>query len=193
MKNRATAVIDIDGVIANFESAFCDAFGNRNRHLYKLEERYPHLHPDLIAEWVNSEDNYVNLSPIFGGMLLIRQLEQRGFDVVLMTSRAKHLETVTKSWLTLYHIEPTYLIFQTNKAGHIRDWNDGWTLPPITLFVDDSVSQLEQVKKLNPSVTCLAWDQPWNQEYYPRIRYNGSNYLLEGNNGNGVWRDMWQK
>lgn len=194
-KNRATAVIDIDGCIADFESAFCEAFGSDNRHLYKLEDRYPHLHPDLIAEWVNSEDNYLNLRPIFGGLLLIQQLKQRGFDVVLMTSRGEHLEAVTEAWLKLYHIEPTHLIFQTNKAGHIRDWNDGWVTPPITLFVDDSVSQLEQVKKLNPSVTCLAWEQPWNMDWIPRLRYNDKDqvYRIEASIEKGKWRNLWDK
>ena len=195
MKNRATAVIDIDNVLADFESAFCDAFGYENRHLYKLEDRYPHLDENLIGEWVNSEDNYINLSPIFGGLLLIQQLKQRGFDVVLMTSRNPSLEAVTEAWLKLYHIEPTHLIFQTNKAGHIRDWNDGWVAPPITLFVDDSVSQLEQVKKLNPSVTCLAYSQPWNEGYYPRLRYNDKDqvYRIEASIKRGEWRSLWEK
>lgn len=193
MKNKATAVIDIDGVLCNFESAFCDAFGSDNRHLYKLEDRYPHLHTDLIGEWVNCEDNYVNLSPIFGGLLLIQQLKQRGFDVVLMTSRGKHLEAVTRAWLTLYHIEPKHLIFESNKAGLIQTMNE-WT-DNVTLFVDDSVSQLKQVKKLNPSVTCLAYSQPWNEGYYPRIRYSDKDqvYRMEGNNGDGKWKGMWSK
>jgi hypothetical protein len=197
MKNKATAVLDCDGVICNFESAFCDAFGYDNRHLYKLEDRYPHLHPDLITEWVNSEDNYLNLKPIFGGILLIQQLKQRGFDVVLMTARGKHLEAVTKSWLTLYHIEAK-VYFVQNKGYEISLWNsmssDGLT-PPITLFVDDSVSQLQQVKKLNPSVTCLAWEQPWNRGWFPTLRYNDKDqvYRIEGNNGDGKWKDMWSK
>ena len=194
MKNRATAVIDIDNVLADFESAFCDAFGYENRHLYKLEDRYPHLDENLIGEWVNSEGNYINLSPIFGGLLLIQQLKQRGFDVVLLTSRGKHLEAVTKAWLTLYHIEPTKLIFETDKAGRINSFNQQMKTNQVTLFVDDSVSQLEQVKKLNPSVTCLAYDQLWNQGYYPRIRYNDKDqvYRIEASIKKGEWRSLWE-
>lgn len=196
MKNKATAVIDIDGVVCDFEGAFCDAFGTKNRHLYKLEDRYPQFHPDLIGEWVNSEENYVNLSPIFGGILLIQQLKQRGFDVVLMTSRGKHLEAVTKSWLTLYHIEPDRLVFSKDKANDIYLWNDSARAPygeiECTLFVEDSVSQLEQVKKLNPSVTCLAWGQPWNEGYFPRLRYNEKEYKIEANTGFGEWKWVWQ-
>lgn len=190
MKNKVTAVIDIDGVICNFESAFCDAFGNKNRHLYKLEERYPNLNPDLISEWANSEENYRDLAPIFGGMLLIQQLKDRGFHVILMTSRGEHLRKVTESWLTQCYIDVP-VMFQTNKAGNIHDWNAGWTVPPVTVFVDDSVSQLEQVKKLNPSVTCLAWGQPWNAEYFPRLRYNETNFKIEANTGLGEWRHIW--
>lgn len=199
MKNKATAVIDIDGCIADFESAFCDAFGSDNRHLYKLEDRYPHLHPDLIAEWVNSEDNYLNLSPIFGGLLLIQQLKQHGFDVVLMTSRGKHLQAVTEAWLKLYHIEPKALIFETHKAEAILEENETCEVvfgkAPVTLFVDDSVSQLEQVKKLNPSVTCLAWGQPWNYGYFPRLRYNDTDqvYRIEASIRLGQWKEMWSK
>jgi uncharacterized HAD superfamily protein len=195
MKNRATAVLDVDGVICDFESAFCDAFGSDNRHLYKLEDRYPHLHPDLIAEWVNSEDNYLNLKPIFGGLLLIQQLKQREFDVVLMTARGKHLEAVTKSWLALYHIEPQRVIFETDKAGRINSFNQQMKTNQVTLFVDDSVSQLQQVKKLNPSITCLAWAQPWNYGYFPRLRYNDKDqvYRIEASIRLGKWDHIWDK
>lgn len=194
MKNKSTAVLDLDGVCADFESAFCDAFGYKNRHLYKLEDRYPQYDPSLIGEWVNLEENYHNLSPIFGGVLLIQQLKERDWDVVLMTSRPKHLEAVTKSWLTLYHIGVQRTFFTQNKAEDINLLNHYLDQPsPITLFVDDSVSQLKSVKKLNPSITCLAWGQDWNREYYPRLRYNNSNYKIEANVGTGQWKPIWDK
>lgn len=192
MKNKSTVVLDIDGVICNFEEAFCDAFGYKNRHLYKLEGRYPQYNPSLIGEWVNQEENYHNLSPIFGGVLLIQQLKERGWDVVLMTSRPKHLEAVTKSWLTLFHID-VGVLFETDKAKTIQRHNGQVYLKsPVTLFVDDSVSQLKKVNKLNPSVTCLAWGQDWNRGYHPRLRYNNSNYKIEANVGNGQWKHIWE-
>lgn len=196
-KYTASAVLDVDGVLCDFEALACEAFGHKNRHLYSLEERYPQYDPGIIQEFVNTEDNYINLSPIFGGILLLQQLKERGFYTILMTSRGKHLEAVTKAWLTLYNLEPDLLVFESDKAGGIKEWNylgEGQSLfPNITLFVDDSVLQLQQVKKLNPEVTCLAWGQPWNTEWFPRIRYNESNYKIEANVGMGEWKYIWEK
>lgn len=194
-KYTASAVLDVDGVLCNFEALACEAFGHKNRHLYSLEERYPQYDPGIIQEFVNNEDNYINLSPIFGGILLLQQLKERGFYTILMTSRGEHLRAVTEAWLTVYHLEPDGLIFEKNKADRIYDWNFGviGELQPITLFVDDSVSHLQQVKKLNPEVTCLSYSQPWNTEWFPRIRYNGSNYKIEANVGLGEWCWMWER
>lgn len=118
---------------------------------------------------MNSEENYLNLTPIFGGVLLIQQLKQRGFDVVLMTARGEHLRSVTLGWLRLYNIPYDYCIFESNKAEQIKSLIEFdariSNKSPVTLFVDDSVSQLEQVKKLNPSVTCLAWASPWRDNW----------------------------
>ena len=196
-KYTATAVLDVDGVLADFESAACEAFGYKNRHLYDFSQRYPQYDPGLIEEWVNLEDNYHNLSPIFGGILLFQQLKSKGFYTILMTSRGEHLRAVTESWLRLYNLKPDNLIFEKDKANLIYELNEEADVvfgrPNITLFVDDSVSQLQAVKKLNPSVTCLAWGQEWNTEWFPRLRYEGVNYLIQANIGDGNWKDMWSK
>lgn len=192
-KYTASAVMDIDGCLADFEKEACDAFGYKNRHLYDFHQRYPQYDPDMISEWVNSEENYVDLFPIFGGVLLFQQLKQRGFYTILMTSRGEHLRSVTEAWLKLYNLEPDELRFSKDKADDIRVWNNQIKSMPITLFVDDSVSQLTTAKKWNPEVTCLAWSQPWNSEWFPRLRYNGVNFKVEANVGMGEWRWVWEK
>ena len=59
------AVLDIDGVLADFEEGFCEAFGYSNRDLYSLEERYPDADQGLLKVCRKSSQ-LQGLAPIFG-------------------------------------------------------------------------------------------------------------------------------
>jgi uncharacterized HAD superfamily protein len=191
MKKQKVAIFDVDGVLANFEEAFCEAFGNKNRHLYNLSVRYPDIDPDLIKEWVNDEENYRHLNPIFGGITFLNQVKARGFRIVLVTSRPEHLEKVTMGWLRLYNIPYDSLIllggYHITKAEFLKN------VQGIELFVDDSVSELKQMKSYFPQTVCLAWAQPWNDGYFPRAIYDQENMKIMVNMGDNNWRWIWSK
>lgn len=171
---RGTIMVDIDGVLADFEGKFCDDFGGDNRHLYSLEDRYPNLDRDLIAEYVKNPDNYVDLAPIFGGLLFCRQAHQRGWYVLLMTSRDRKLKDVTKSWLNKYSVNYHELMFTRNKSAAVEDFDTLHPEYPVRIVVDDSVSVLESMRR-KYSVT---WSQPWNFGYYPAMEYSGDSMKI---------------
>lgn len=190
MKKQKVAIFDVDGVLANFEEAFCEAFGNKNRHLYSLSARYPEVDPDLIKEWVNDEENYRHLNPIFGGITLLNQVKARGFRIVLLSSRPRHLEKVTNDWLHLYNVphDNCFLVGRDfTKAEWMRDTKG------LQLFVDDSVSELVEMKEMFPETICLAWAQPWNDGYFPRAIYDKENMKIMVNMGDNVWKWIWNR
>ena len=166
MKYRGTIAVDIDGVLADFEKKFCEDFGTDNRHMYSLEARYPDLDPELIREYVDNPENYTDLEPIFGGLLFIRQAAHRGWYILLVTSRGKHLQEVTRNWLDSYGAQYHEIMFSKKKYESIRDWDRINPDKPVAIVVDDSVSVLESM----PEKYCVAWDSLWNIEFYPRIR-----------------------
>ena len=179
MKYRGTVMVDIDGVLADFEGKFCDAFGEDNRHLYSLESRYPDLDPELVKEFVRNPESYADLSPIFGGLLYCRQAHQRGWYVLLMTSRDKSLREVTKSWLHKYSVVYHELVFSKNKREAVKDFDILHPEYPVRIVVDDSVSVLQSM----PEKYGVAWNQLWNFGYFPFMYYDNSQMKLMINMG----------
>lgn len=196
MKYRGTICCDIDGVLADFEGKFCEDFGGDNRHLYSLEDRYPNVDRDLIAEYAKNPDNYIDLAPIFGGLMFCRQAHQRGWYVLLMTSRDKSLRAVTQNWLHKYSVVYHELIFSRNKRAAVEDFDVLHPEYPVRIVVDDSVSVLESM----PEKYCVAWNQLWNFGYFPYMYYDAPQMKLflrletYGDGGNpsvvGVWDEV---
>ena len=174
MLYRGSIMVDVDGVLADFEGRFCQDFGSDNRHLYCLEDRYPKVDPELIREYATNPENYKDLAPIFGGLLFIRQAHQRGWYVLLVTSRDKSLREVTKSWLSKYNATYDELIFSRNKSAAIDDFEAMNPTKKMAIVVDDSVSVLQSM----PERYCVAWSQLWNFGYYPMMNYSGDNMKI---------------
>lgn len=168
MKYRGTIAVDMDGVLSDFEDKFCQDFGDANRHLYSLEARYPNVDPELIREYVANPENYKDLAPIFGGLLFTRQAHLRGWYVLLVTSRDKSLRGVTKDWLSRYGVVYHELMFAKNKREVIADYDAINPSRPVKIVVDDSVSVLKSM----PEKYCVAWQQEWNLNYYPSMKYS---------------------
>lgn len=167
MLYRGTICVDIDGVIANFEKQFCEDFGEDNRHLYSLEARYPQIDPEIIKEYVANPEVYRDLEPIFGGLLFCRQAHQRGWYVLLVTSRDRKLREVTRGWLDKYDVVYNELIFSRNKKEAIADYDAINPTRKVAIVVDDSKSVLKSM----PEKYCVAWYQLWNFGFYPSMTY----------------------
>ena len=168
--------MNIDGVLADFEGEFCDRFGFENRHLVNLEERYPDIDKEIIREFVNSPSTYEDLVPLFGGIRLLRDAKEKGFYVLLITSRPKQVTEVTREWLEDYYIEYNELWYAQNKPIAIHEFNHMYINRKIFLLVDDIPSNFDGLPNY---VTGLAWSQLWNENYYPRARYNEKSQRVE--------------
>lgn len=174
-KYNSTVFVDMDGVISDFESEFCDRFGYDNRNLYDLFSRYPEIDPALIEEFINSPESYENLVPIFGGAVaLLGLLRSRGVFVTILTARPKKLAEVTRTWLEGYEIQYNELWYARNKHIAIQEYNQMYPKRAGSLLIDDSPSHLQ----IYP-IKGIAWEQPWNEGFYPRMRYNPDNMQIE--------------
>ena len=79
---------DLDGVLFDFERRFCQRFGTKNRHMYDLVSRFKNEgFEEDIVQFVKSPDTYFDLDPIFGGMRFLRDVAERGFNIIYITGR----------------------------------------------------------------------------------------------------------
>lgn len=190
LRYRGTIAVDIDGVLANFEKQFCEDFGYDNRLTYSLEERYPQIDPEIIREYVANPEVYKDLEPIFGGLMFCRQAHQRGWYILLVTSRDKKLREVTRNWLARYGAVYNEIIFTKNKREAILDYDNINASRPVSIVVDDSPDVLESM----PEKYGVAWNQPWNFNYYPVMLYNDQDFKLKVQEDFGKpWKWIWDE
>lgn len=190
MKHRGAVFFDIDGVLADFEGEFCERFGYDNRGVVELEKRYSTVDPGLVAEFIESASSYENLSPIFGGRVLLDQCRTRGYKIVLVTSRPQAAKNVTITWLEKYNITYNELIFTKDKLSAILAYKNKNQHIPVEMLVDDLPTNLHRAK--TSGVIPLCWEQEWNSWYYPKARYNVCHYIIEVQTHEGAkWRALW--
>lgn len=173
LKYRGTIMVDIDGVLADWETPMCDAFGYINRHMYSPYDRYPDVPRDLIDEYISNPHSYEDLAPIFGGILFCRQATMRGWYVLLCTSRpdTASVSVYTENWLRKYGVSYNELRFSKNKRKEIENFDSQNPDKPVRIVVDDSVSVLQSM----PDKYCVAWMQEWNKHYLPTMYYSSGN------------------
>lgn len=174
MKQSKAIVFDIDGVLADFEYSFCEKFGNEHRDYTNLSERYPEQ-SELVDEFISSPYTYSDLEPIFGGWVLLNQARDRGYKIILMTSRPLGTRAITEQWLKQYNTYYDDLFFTKNKAEAIRTMNSRGRSKIIALIDDLPVN----FEKLPKGVSGISWEQPWNSDYYPKARYLISTMQVE--------------
>jgi hypothetical protein len=151
-------VVDIDGVLADFEGAFCEKFGWERRELVSLESRYPSRTRE-INKFINDGEVYKNLKPIKLGMEIVEYLHDEGFDVHVVTGRPFGFESITRAWLNRHRVNYWSFALDTHKTGKIAQ------LKPLCA-VDDLFSVHTALLKHNIPTILVA--QPWNQ-------YSGEN------------------
>jgi predicted methyltransferase len=189
---RGSVVFDIDGVLADFEGAFCQTFGEYNRHLYGLEQRFPENLSKSIQNFVESPESYTDLSPIFGGIVTLNQFKQRGYHILIVTGRDKSLRGVTRKWLSRYNVHYNDLYFSNNKLESIKDFQHVRSNLKVQYIIDDSVEVLDTVSD-GLGIPALAWEQEWNKHYTPRIRYDQELMKVVGTKDGTNWYPIWEK
>lgn len=189
---RGSVVFDIDGVLADFEGAFCQTFGDNNRHLYSLEQRFPENLTKSVYNFIVSLESYTDLSPIFGGIVALNQFRQRGYHILIVTGRDKSLRDVTKKWLSRYNVHYNQLYFAKNKLEAIKDFEFVHPNLKVQYIIDDSVEVLDTVSD-GLGIPALAWEQEWNRHYFPKIRYDQELMKVVGTENGTSWYPIWEK
>jgi uncharacterized HAD superfamily protein len=161
-------VMDIDGVLARFETRFCLEFGYDHRELYHLEDRYPERARE-ITEWVNNPLTYqdLELEPV---ARRLADLIYENTTLYLITARPYDALDITRVWLSDNGIPCHKLFFETNKVPLMERLGVG-------LIIDDSPNQVAAAKKAN--IAAWVWRQPWNEGIYPAVKKIGYSLYME--------------
>ncbi len=166
-------VLDMDGVIADFEDFYCHRFGHENRHLVNLAERHPSRAKQIEA-FVNDKATYLMLLPEPVGVEIAKWLMQRvtaygqrtnRANLTILTSRPFRTYDVTKAWLKKENIPYQNLEFSHDKVTWFREHQPD-------IIVDDIISVCEGAKIAVPELTAVLVAHKWNENssvFIPRI------------------------
>ena len=106
-KSQLDVVLDIDGFLADFDGYFCHSFGTANRHMERLQDRYPEREQE-ITDFIADRSTYFMLEAIPVGVSIAKWLMQRVIvygerrnraNVTVLTSRSLRTYEVTRKWL----------------------------------------------------------------------------------------------
>ena len=76
---------------------------------------------------------------------------------------------VTIGWLDKYGVKYHEFSLSGNKYDSILMYNGINPNRPVKIVVDDSLDVLET---MDSSIYSVAWSQPWNAGFYPRMWYD---------------------
>ena len=149
-----SVVLDVDGVLADFEKAFCEKFGYNKRHCVNLEQRYP-KDTDLIDLFVNFSPVYEKLDTIPIGCEISKWCDKKGFGIHVVSSRPDYVTWTTSTWLKRNKIPFHYLsVANIPKVDRIIRIN------PL-FVVEDILSTC--LKCAEFGIPSFLVDWPWNQ------------------------------
>lgn len=148
-----TVVMDMDGVLADFEGEFCKEFGDDHRELVSLEARYPNQ-AIRVHEFINDGFVYKRLQPIQLGLDIAKYLYENGFFISIVTSRPFGFDSVNRDWLKRHGVRFHSYKSDRPKAGRIAMMN------PLCA-VDDLYSV--HTGLLGHNIPTILVAQPWNQ------------------------------
>lgn len=158
---KVDVVVDVDGVLADFEGYFCEKFGDKDRHLVGLEKRYP-KQKDRIVQFVRDKETYKYLDIIPLGVQIVEWLNHNACSIHIVSSRPIGTFSVTQRWLLDFHIPYTSLTVKSDKVATIRSFQPA-------LIVDDIISVAEECYQ-KFSIPAILVKQPWNETaFFPRV------------------------
>ena len=168
-------VVDIDGVLADFEGEFVRIFGDDRRELESLESRYPNPNKARsINQFVNNPRTYQKLEPISLGIAIVDYLNDNGYDVNIITSRPLDTEWVTRRWLKKWGVEFLSFGIYPNKIHRIAE------IAPVCA-IDDLISVSRHLEPYNVPVLMIQHPWNWFYEYKQRIFSNINQFMTAFN------------
>jgi len=150
-------VFDIDGVLADFEKAFCKEFGWNNRHLVSLEERYPDKTKE-IKEFIHNPSVYANLEFLELGGKMFQFFDNKAFNISLVSARPYYLAQCTWKWVRKHGVtlRTDINLSRADKIIRIEDIKPDF-------IIDDLLSVVEPVSD-ELGIPSFLIDHPWNQK-----------------------------
>jgi len=156
MEDRQIVVFDLDGVLADFDSAIIQHFGPCDQTLYDLRKRYPDTPIEEIRAFVQDPAVYLALVPIPRGLQKVLQMKTR-FSVIALTARPAGTIDATRDWVAKHEFPfDDLIITETDlKPGILASINP-------SLAFEDSPWQIMQARELGVQV--VTFDQPYNRQ-----------------------------
>lgn len=148
-------VIDLDGVVYDFERAFCEKFGWEHRELFKLEERYPDKSVE-IELFSTSGRTYRELCVMEDGGKITRFCQNAGHTINIISSRPFYMKELTREALLKDKIP-----FHKLEVGVMHKIFKIKQLKPL-FVVDDMLSVVEECAEVG--IPSFLVDHPWNQK-----------------------------
>lgn len=145
-------VVDMDGVLADFEGAFCLEFGYDKRELVSLEARYPNKARSIV-KFINDGFVYANLNPIQLGLDICEWLNDNDYDVSIVTGRPFGFDSINRDWLKRHGAKFSSYVSEIPKTGKIVN------MQPLCA-IDDLFSVQQALSRHNIATIIIA--HPWN-------------------------------
>jgi FMN phosphatase YigB (HAD superfamily) len=154
------AILDIDGVLADFEARFCAVFGNEHREKCSIQERYPKMKNE-IDRFVFQSNTYRNLSVIPLGERIYKKLKDDNWLIWILTARPAGTCGMTEFWLRSHHFAAPFNAIGGNKLDMAKFLNPA-------ILIDDDGNFCVRAREAGMNAWLLDW--PWNQHVdCPRI------------------------
>lgn len=168
-----TVVLDIDGVLADFEGQLVRELGKKfgsvgydYRDKYRLEERFSN-YPLVLehAKMCAADHNfYYGLQLHEGAQTFVESLLDDGFEILYVSSRPAISHSYTRRWLIRHFtdIEPNLHCGVGDKVAFLTSYG-----VKVDFVVEDNPYHIKQLKEAGFVVVC--WAQKWNEKIFPRL------------------------
>ena len=158
-------VLDLDGVVANFDKAAIEHFGPCDQSLYNLKHRWPEKKAEIDV-FLKDPATYLSLEPIAGAFEAVERLAGTN-QLYAVSARSAHVHDATRYWLEqhgfLFHFNEVHVVGWAEKTGVVSS-----LLPD--LAIDDSPYQVNEMRQAGIAVA--VFDAPYNKDV-PGPRING--------------------
>jgi uncharacterized HAD superfamily protein len=173
--NTQVICIDIDGVLADFETGYVNWIENTKglkpvdqdaRTMYSFHSRYgitKAKDEELISEWIKGRGFY-SLSPYPDAQVAVNELKQAGYKIVLITARPAKQHNViypdTELWLHKNGIEYDLLLWDKDKSNAVTNH----VYPAsVVAFIEDRDKHAIELAHIGIKV--LLIDRSYNQNF----------------------------
>lgn len=175
--NKKTILVDMDGVLANFEKGFLEEWTKKfpnhphipieKRRTFYLSEDYPRELEKEIDSIFSAPGFFQNLSTIRGGKEALIKMESLGHEVLICTNPISKYENCV---LEKYHWVSKNMGYEWTKKMIITKDK---TLVHGDFLIDDKPQHLGLKK---PAWQHILYEAPYNKDVPGKLRITWSNW-----------------